>query len=167
MAFPARRLALLRFLGLLEARVVEVAEVGLDVVGVGVDVGEEELGDRCLADLEFLGEAQDEGGAVAVLVFEGFPPLAGAAGGLGPVEVLGLDALELLAKALLGPVAGVADAFWRWAGGGGDGAGRRGGQRVEAELADLEIDTRKSACLKLQAWLGAASNNRRSRRRPR
>ena len=97
----------------LEASVVEVVEVGFDVLSVAVYVSKEELGDGGLAVAQLLGEPKDRRGAAFILLLDVEPPLAGAAGGLGPLEVMLFDALDLGADLLIGPSGGIRDAFRR------------------------------------------------------
>ena len=51
--------------GLFQALVVEIVEVRLDIIRVGIDVGEEQLGDAGVAVAQFLGQAKDQRRAVS------------------------------------------------------------------------------------------------------
>src|SRR5262249_54146261 len=100
--------SLLALLFLLEARVIQKMQVGLDVVRVGVYVRQEEIRDGGPADGQLLREPQDEWQFVTILAFKSFPPLAGGATGVRPVK-LGLDLVNSGLDLLIAHVPDIGD----------------------------------------------------------
>lgn len=92
---------------LLQPSVIQVMQIGLDVVGVTVDIGKEELRNRGFAALQFLSQSMDQRQAVLVLLFEFFPPLASTSGGLFPAQMIAFDLLQIVAKLFIAPTASV------------------------------------------------------------
>ena len=93
---------------ILQTFVVKVVEVGLDVVGVGIDVCQKEFGDRRLADFQLLDQPQNQSRARLVLLLKSRPPLAGAATRLSPSHFFA-RLLHHPANLLLAPTPGIAD----------------------------------------------------------
>ena len=97
------------FLSILQASVIHVMEVSLDVVCVAIHITEEELGDGGLANGEFFGQSKDKRLALLVLVDESLPPPACAVGCVFPVYGC-LHLIEPSLNPMLAPAGGVADA---------------------------------------------------------
>ncbi len=64
-------------------------QVGLNIIGIRVHVGEVELIDGSLAADQFFDESEDQSGSMFIFIFELLPPCACGRGSLFPFEFFG------------------------------------------------------------------------------